>query len=117
MKEITIWHNPRCSKSREAMSILEENACSSEVVKYLDTKPTVLEIKSVLGMLGMSARELMRTKEEIYKELNLKDETDEEKLIQAMSEHQKLIERPILIKGNSAIIGRPTSKIAAFINA
>ncbi len=117
MKKVTIWHNPRCSKSREAMSILEENGCQSEIVKYLDSKPDEAEIKNVLGMLGLSARELMRTKEDIYKELNLKDEADEAKLIAAMAEHQKLIERPIIIKEGKAIIGRPTSAIAAFLNS
>ena len=116
MKKITIWHNPRCSKSREAMAILEENGCESEVIKYLDTKPNETEIKSLLKMLGLSARELMRTKESIYKELNLKEEEDEAKLIGAMAQHQKLIERPIIIKGSSAIIGRPTSTIAEFIS-
>jgi len=117
MQDITIWHNPRCSKSREALSILEENGCKSEIIKYLDTKPNETEIKNILKMLGVNARELMRTKEAIYKELNLKDETDENKLIQAMAEHQKLIERPIIIKGDKAIIGRPSSKIAEFLNA
>lgn len=117
MKNIKIWHNPRCSKSREAMSILEENNCESEVIKYLDVKPSVEEIKTVLKMLNLSARELMRTKEDIYKELHLKDEADEEKLIEAMATHQKLIERPIIIKGDKAIIGRPTSKIAEFLNS
>ncbi len=116
MKKVTIWHNPRCSKSREAMSILEENGCEHNVVKYLDSKPSETEIKNILGMLGLSARELMRTKEDIYKELNLKEELDEAKLIQAMAENQKLIERPIIIKEGKAIIGRPTSIIAEFIN-
>ena len=116
MQEVTIWHNPRCSKSREAMSILEENGCESEVIKYLDTKPDESEIKNILNMLGLSARELMRTKEDIYKELNLKDEQNEAKLIQAMAQHQKLIERPIIVKNGKAIIGRPTSIIADFIN-
>ncbi len=117
MKKITIWHNPRCSKSREAMSILEENNCESEVVKYLETKPNEQEIKNILDMLGLSAKELMRTKEDIYKELNLKDEKSETKLIKAMAEHQKLIERPIIIKNSKAIIGRPTSRIAEFLNS
>ena len=117
MKNVTIWHNPRCSKSREAMTILEENECESMVVKYLDSKPTAKEIKNVLVMLGLGARELMRTKEDIYKELNLVDESNEEKLIEAMATHQKLIERPVIIKDGKAIIGRPTSRIAEFLNS
>ena len=114
-KKVTIWHNPKCSKSREAMAILEENNCQAEVIKYLDIKPDEKEIQNILSMLGLSARELMRTKEDIYKELNLKDEEDESKLIAAMAQHQKLIERPIIIKDSKAIIGRPTSIIAEFI--
>ena len=117
MAKITIWHNPRCSKSREAMSIIEENNCESEVFKYLEEKPTQDEIKKVLSMLGLSARELMRTKEDIYKELNLKEEEEEIKLIDAMATYHKLIERPILIKEGKAIIGRPTSIIANFIKS
>ena len=116
MKEITIWHNPRCSKSREAMKILEESGVSNEVVKYLETSPSRQEITALLKKLNLSARELMRTKEDIYKELNLKDEPSEEALIEAMAQNPKLIERPVLIKGDKAIIGRPTSIIAEFIN-
>ncbi len=115
MKKVTIWHDPRCSKSREAMTILEENGSQCEVVEYLETKPNEAEIRKVLQMLGLSARELMRTKEDIYKELNLKEEESEAKLIAAMAEHQKLIERPIIIKNSKAIIGRPTSIILDFI--
>ena len=117
MQEVTIWHNPRCSKSREAMGILEENGCEMEVIKYLDSKPNEQEIRNILNMLGLSARELMRTKEDVYKELNLKEEQDEAKLIQAMAKHQKLIERPIIIKNGKAIIGRPTSIIADFLKS
>jgi len=116
MSKVTIWHNPRCSKSREAIAISEEVKSDTEVVKYLEERPTAQEIKHVLQLLGFSsAREWMRTKEDIYKELNLKDESDEEKLIEAMVEHPKLIERPVLIKGDKAIIGRPTSIIAEFL--
>lgn len=117
MNNVKIWHNPRCSKSREAMEILESNNCESEVVKYLEVTPDASEIKNTLKMLGLSPRELMRTKEDIYKELNLKDESNEDKLIQAMATNPKLIERPVIFKGSKAIIGRPTSIIADFINS
>ncbi|RLA77658.1 MAG: arsenate reductase (glutaredoxin) [Epsilonproteobacteria bacterium] len=117
MAQITIWHNPRCSKSREALSIIDENGCEKEVVKYLETNPDAQTIKNLLKMLELTPRELMRTKEDIYKELNLKNETDNEKLIEAMVQNPKLIERPILIKDGKAIIGRPTSIIADFLNA
>lgn len=117
MNQITIWHNPSCSKSREAMSILEANNLQAEVVKYLESTPSVTQIKETLKMLDITPRELMRTKEDIYKELNLQDETDNNALIQAMAKNPKLIERPVIIKGNKAIIGRPTDKIAEFLNS
>ncbi|WP_297485242.1 arsenate reductase (glutaredoxin) [Sulfurimonas sp.] len=117
MSKLTIMHNPRCSKSREAVKILEENGVNAEIVKYLETPLTKEEIKELLKMLGINARDLMRTKEEIYKELNLKDVEDEEKLIEAMAEHPRLIERPIVIKDDKAVIGRPPSKIVDFLKA
>ncbi len=117
MASITIWHNPQCSKSREALSILEESGSEKEIVKYLEVTPDAQTIKNLLKMLGLSARELMRTKEDIYKELNLKDEMNDEKLIEAMAQNPKLIERPVLIKDGKAIIGRPTSIIAEFLKS
>ena len=115
METITIWHNPRCSKSRETYKLLEERGIEAEVVNYLDEVPTKEELKALLGMLNLSARELMRTKESIYKELNLKDETSEEALIEAMVAHPKLIERPIVIKGDRAVIGRPIEKVVELL--
>ena len=117
MSKMTLLHNPRCSKSREALKILEENGIDAEIVKYLETPPTKEDIKNILKMLGINARELMRTKEDIYKELKLKDVTDEEALINAMAEHPRLIERPIVIKDGKAVIGRPPSKIVEFLNS
>ena len=117
MSKIKIWHNPRCSKSRNAAVLLEEKGVDAEVVKYLDTPPSKEEIKEVLKMLGLSARELMRTKEDIYKELDLKNENDEEKLIEAMAENPKLIERPIVIKDGKAAIGRPIENIIELLDA
>ena len=118
MSQIKIWHNPRCSKSRQALAILDETGAQKDIVKYLDESLSKEQIKELLTMLGFSsARELMRTKEAVYKELGLKDETDEEKLIEAMVEHPKLIERPIIIKGNKAIIARPPELVNEFLNA
>ncbi len=111
MSNITLWHNPRCSKSRNAAALLEEKGIEAEVIKYLDTPPTKEELKIVLSQLGISARELMRTKEEIYKELNLNALDDDEKLIEAMVANPKLIERPIVIKDGKAVIGRPIENI------
>ncbi|MDD2790662.1 MAG: arsenate reductase (glutaredoxin) [Sulfurimonas sp.] len=115
MNTITIWHNPKCSKSREAMSILEQNDCEIEVIKYLETSPTKDEITTALTMLGMNPKELMRTKEDLYKELHLKEEYDYDILVDAMVANPKLIERPVIFKGDRAIIGRPTDSIMKFI--
>ena len=111
MSTVKIWHNPRCSKSRNAVTLLEEKGVEVEVVKYLDTPPGKAELVEVLKMLGIPARALMRTKETIYKELGLKDVDDEDTLIDAMVENPKLIERPIVIKNGKAAIGRPIENI------
>lgn len=112
-----IWHNPKCSKSREALKLLEEKGEVFETVKYLETVPFREEIVKLLGMLGIGARELMRTKEDLYKELGLAGVNDEERLVDALVEHPKLIERPIVIDGNKAIIGRPVEKVIEFLNS
>lgn len=111
----TIWHNPKCSKSREALALLEAKGEEIEVVKYLESAPSRDEITALLKKLGVSARELMRTKEDLYKELGLAKVEDESKLIDAMAEHPKLIERPILIQEGKAIIGRPVEKVIEFL--
>ena len=111
MEEVVIWHNPRCSKSRNALNLLEEKNINSKVFKYLETKPTKEEISNILKQLGINAKDLLRSGEEVYKELNLKDETDENKLISAMVENPILIERPIIIKGNKAVIARPIENL------
>ncbi len=117
MNKVTIWHNPSCSKSREAMNILEASNSQIKIIKYLESTPSVTQIKETLKMLDITPRELMRTKEDIYKELKLQDEKDDNILIQAMAQNPKLIERPVIIKGNKAIIGRPTDRIAEFLNS
>lgn len=107
-----IYHNPRCSKSRETLALLEQNNISPEVVLYLQTPPSAETIKTLLAQLGMSsARELMRTKEAIYKELDLKQEQNEDALINAMINNPKLIERPIVIHNGQAKIGRPPESV------
>lgn len=112
---ITIWHNPKCSKSREALKLLEEKGEKFEIVKYLEEVPSRTEIAALLKKLGVSARELMRTKEELYKELGLAEVEDEAKLIDALAEHPRLIERPILIEEDRALIGRPIEKVIGFL--
>jgi arsenate reductase len=105
---VTIYHNPRCSKSRQTLALLEENNIEPEVVLYLETPPSAATLKDLLGKLGIEARELLRSGEDAYKENNLKDKTlSDDQLIDAMVAHPKLIQRPIVVKGDKAVLGRP----------
>ncbi|MCE9948960.1 arsenate reductase (glutaredoxin) [Hafnia paralvei] len=112
-QRVTIYHNPRCSKSRETLTLLQEQGIEPQIIQYLDTSPDAATLKTLLKDLGFSsARQLMRHKEDIYKELNLADESlTEDQLIDAMVNHPKLIERPIVVKGKKARIGRPPEQI------
>ncbi|OBU13410.1 arsenate reductase (glutaredoxin) [Morganella psychrotolerans] len=114
---VTIWHNPRCSKSRETLALLEENGVSAAVMLYLDTPPSVAEIKTLLKKLAFDdARKLMRTKEALYSELGLADVTDQDALIQAMHDNPKLIERPVVVNGKHARLGRPPEQVLEIIS-
>ncbi|ADO47548.1 arsenate reductase (glutaredoxin) [[Enterobacter] lignolyticus] len=110
---VTIYHNPRCSKSRETLSLLKDQGVEPEVVLYLETPPDAVALTSLLKMLGMtSARELMRKKEDLYQALNLADDAlSEAALLQAMVENPKLIERPIVVSCGKARIGRPPEQV------
>jgi arsenate reductase len=112
MTELTLYHNPRCSKSRSALELLEERGLKPTVVRYLETPPSADELKQLLARLGISPRQLLRSGEDEYKTLNLADPaiTDAE-LINAMVAHPRLIERPILVAGDVAVIGRPPEKV------
>ena len=111
MQGITIWHNPRCSKSRATLALLEAQGHEPQVVLYLDNPPSVKELKAVLKSLDCKPRELMRTKESLYRELGLADEQNDQALIRAMNENPKLIERPVVMRGNRAAIGRPPENV------
>ncbi|PRD18774.1 UNVERIFIED_CONTAM: yfgD [Trichonephila clavipes] len=112
MTDLTLYHNPRCSKSRGALELLEARGLSPTVVRYLDTPPSAEELRTLLDKLGIAARQLLRTGEDEYKELGLADVSlSDEQLIAAMANHPKLIERPILIAGERAVIGRPPEKV------
>jgi len=111
MQRVVIWHNPRCSKSRNGLKYLEEKGVDFDIYRYLDEGPDREEITEILRKLGMSARELMRTKEKIYRELKLGEVDDEEKLIEAMVSHPRLIERPIVVVGEKAVVARPEISI------
>ncbi len=112
MTNIIIYHNPRCSKSRETLALLEAQNIDLEIVKYLDTPPTAEQLQNIIKLLGFeSARQLMRTKEELYKTLKLKEQNDETLLIKAMVDNPKLIERPIVLANGKAAIGRPPESV------
>ena len=116
MSQVTILHNPRCSKSRQTLALLEEKGIQTEVVLYLENTPSVDELATIQKQLGFdSARDFMRTKEDIYKELQLKEESDEAKLLAAMSANPKLIERPIVINNGKAKLGRPPEQVLEII--
>lgn len=115
MQNIQIWHNPKCSKSRAAMELLENKNIDANVVKYLEQTPTKEQIKDVLKKLRISAKELLRTGEDVYKELNLNQIDDEGTLIDFMVKNPILIERPIIIKGDKAVIARPIENLSELI--
>lgn len=107
-----LYHNPRCSKSRGALELLRERGVEPDIVAYLETPPSVPELRALLDKLGLPARALLRTGEAEYAELGLADETiGEDRLLAAMSAHPRLIERPILVVGDRAVIGRPPERV------
>ncbi|MCU5774014.1 arsenate reductase (glutaredoxin) [Erwiniaceae bacterium BAC15a-03b] len=110
---VTIYHNPRCSKSRETLALLQHRGVTPQVQLYLETPPDLATLKTLLKQLGMqSARELMRNKEELYKTLQLADASlSETQLMQAMIDNPKLIERPIVVANGQARIGRPPEQV------
>jgi arsenate reductase len=111
MGKITVWHNPRCSKSRNALKYLDEKGVEYELRRYLDETPSAEEIRELLKKLNLGARELMRTKESIYRELGLRSVEDEDELVEAMVRYPKLIERPIVIRDDRAVVARPETAI------
>ncbi len=112
---VTIYHNPRCSKSRRTLALLEERGIAPTVIRYLDNPPSQAALARLVKQLGLSsAREMMRTKETPYKELLLKD-ASEAALIEAMVAHPVLIERPIVVNGDKAAIGRPPKNVLSVL--
>ncbi|CAH7004019.1 putative oxidoreductase YfgD [Vibrio chagasii] len=110
---VVIYHNPRCSKSRQTLELIEKNGVQPEVIKYLDTPLTVEQLKVLFTQLGFSSvREMMRTKEADYKEANLGDASvSDEDLFSAMAANPKLFERPVVVANNKAKIGRPPEQV------
>lgn len=113
---VTIYHNPRCSKSRQTLALLESKGISPTIRQYLSEVPTASELNEILGMLKMTPRDLMRKKEAAYKEAKLDDDgLSHDALIEGMIAHPKLIERPIVIKDGKAAIGRPPESVLAIL--
>ena len=109
---VEIYHNPRCSKSRQTLSLLEEKGIEPTITKYLDTPPDIATLTGILKMLNMEPRDLMRKNEKEYKELDLNNpDLSRDDLIKAMVENPKLIERPIVIKDGKAALGRPPEQV------
>jgi arsenate reductase len=107
MDHITIWHNPRCSKSRVTLGLLQERGVDPVQVKYLENPPTDTELRAALIALGITPFELIRRSEAVFKELNLSKASTDDELVSAMASHPILIERPIVFAGKKAVIGRP----------
>ena len=117
MSEYSIYHNPRCSKSRQTLQLLTDNGVEPELVLYLDTPPSAAQLKQLLSKLGISARELLRKGEAADKEGGLADAAlTEAQLIAAMIAEPKLIERPIVVKGEQAVLGRPPENVLALLS-
>lgn len=116
MSAYKIFHNPRCSKSRQALQILQDNNCDIEIINYLETDLNASLIKDVLHKLSLKPRDILRTSEQDYKDKNLKEDNfSDDDLIDYMIKHPKLIERPIVIKGHRAVLGRPPENVLELI--
>lgn len=113
MTSVTLYHNPRCRTSRTALELLRKRGIEPKIIEYLKTPPTAPEIKRILKMLDIPARELLRLKE--AKAVGLGKETSEEKIIAGMAKHPITIERPIAISGNKAALGRPAEKVLSVV--
>jgi arsenate reductase len=116
MSTLTIWHNPRCSKSRQTLQLLRDRGIEPTIVEYLKTPPSEAELTHALAELGMRPRDLMREKEAAYEELGLADEAlTEAELVAAMASHPELIERPIVFGEGRAAIGRPPENVLSLL--
>ncbi|TBU99912.1 arsenate reductase (glutaredoxin) [Stutzerimonas kirkiae] len=117
MTELILYHNPRCSKSRGALELLQARGLQPRIVRYLETPPSPAELTDLLARLGIPARQLLRTSEEEYKTQGLDDASlDDEKIIAAMAAHPRLIERPILVVGKRAVVGRPPERVLEILS-
>ncbi len=116
MSDYTIYHNPRCSKSRATLALLEERGVSPQVRLYLQDPPDAAELKGLLEKLGMPATQLVRRGETEYRESGLGPDSSEREILAAMAAHPKLLERPIVVRGRRAALGRPPENVLALID-
>ncbi|MGD8937531.1 MAG: arsenate reductase (glutaredoxin) [Thiogranum sp.] len=116
MPGTVIYHNPRCSKSRQTLELLNERGVEAQVVEYLQTPPDAATLQGILDMLGIEPRQLMRSNEPEYRDLNLDDASlSREQLIAAMVSHPRLIQRPIVVRGDKAALGRPPEQVLGIL--
>jgi len=116
MLQPTIYHNPRCSKSRATLELLTARGFAPRVINYLETPPTIAEVGKLLDMLGVEPRELMRTDEDEYSALRLADpKRTREQLVAAIATHPRLLQRPVVVFGGKAAIGRPPQAVLAIL--
>ncbi|WP_299432749.1 arsenate reductase (glutaredoxin) [uncultured Maribacter sp.] len=113
---ITIYHNPRCSKSRQGLQVLENSGKEFTIKKYLEDVPSEKELKYIIEKLEISPLELVRKNEAVWKKLYKGKSLSDDDIIKAMAIHPKLIERPIVIKNNTAVIGRPIENITKLLD-
>jgi arsenate reductase len=111
-----MYHNPRCSKSRETLQLLNDHEIEPSIVDYLDEPPSAEELKRIIDLLGVTARDLLRTTEQVYKDADLDDDSlSDDEIIDAICEYPALLQRPIVIFGDRAVIGRPPSRVLEII--
>ena len=114
--KLVIYHNPGCSKSRETLQILETHQCSPQIIEYLETPPNAQELKHIIELLGVAARDLLRSTEQVYHDADLDDDSlSDDEIVEAICEYPALMQRPIVVLGNKAVIGRPPEKVLEII--
>ena len=116
MKNITIWHNPRCSKSRQALALLDGAGVNLEIVKYLENPPTKTELEAALKKLQISPAKLVRRGEAVFKTLTLSEKSSDQEWLSAMMNNPILIERPIIMSDDQAVIGRPPENVHGLLD-
>jgi arsenate reductase len=115
MSDVTIYHNPKCSKSRAALAILQERGIKPKVIEYLKTPPSADELRAIIAKLGIAPEQLVRKGEQVYKELHAGKTLSDTQWIEAMVANPILIERPIVLRGKRAVLGRPPENVAQLL--